>query len=112
MINVGCGAALGAVLRYLLTTLWKRQRIDWPLATLVINLSGAFVLGILTGHLVPGSAAMTFWGVGVLGGYTTFSTFNTELIAMIDERRWDAFAAYLLLSYGGGLLLAWLGMQL
>lgn len=111
MIAVGCGSAVGAVLRYLLTQLWKRRQIDWPLATLLINVSGAFLLGLLTGQLAAGSLAMRFWGVGVLGGYTTFSTFNTEMVAMVDEHRWGALACYLALSYGGGILAAWLGLQ-
>lgn len=112
MLSVGCGAALGALLRYWLTSIWKRQRIDWPLATLLINLTGALVLGFLTGHLAADGAAMRFWGVGLLGGYTTFSTFNTELVAMVDERRWGSLVAYSILSYGGGLVAAWVGMQM
>ncbi|MEE6639419.1 CrcB family protein [Limosilactobacillus pontis] len=91
MLSVGCGAALGALL---------------------INLTGALVLGFLTGHLAADGAAMRFWGVGLLGGYTTFSTFNTELVAMVDERRWGSLVAYLILSYGGGLVAAWVGMQM
>ncbi|MFQ9706035.1 MAG: fluoride efflux transporter CrcB [Limosilactobacillus pontis] len=112
MLSVGCGAALGALLRYWLTSRWKRCRIDWPLATLLINLTGALALGLLTGHLAASDAAMRFWGVGLLGGYTTFSTFNTELVAMIDEHRWGSLLVYFMLSYAGGLLAAWVGMQI
>lgn len=111
MLSVGCGAALGAVLRYLLTQFWKRSGIDWPVATLVINVTGAALLGLLTRYLPAGSGIILFWGVGVLGGYTTFSTLNTELVSMIDEHRWLALSAYLLLTYGGGLLAAWWGMH-
>lgn len=40
MINVGIGAAIGAVIRYIITSWWKKLRIDWPLATLFINITG------------------------------------------------------------------------
>lgn len=112
MLSVGCGAALGALLRYWLTTQWKKRRIDWPLATLVINLTGAFILGSLTGHLTADGMVMRFWGIGLLGGYTTFSTLNTEMIAMIDEHRWGSLLAYFIVSYGGGILAAWVGIQI
>lgn len=112
MFSVGCGSALGALLRYWLTTWWKRQQVDWPLATLLINLTGALVLGILTGRLAATGSAMLFWGVGLLGGYTTLSTFNTEMIAMVDEHRWGSLVIYFVASYVGGLLAAWLGMSI
>ena len=111
MLSVGCGSALGALMRYWLTTLWKKQQVDWPLATLLINLTGALVLGLLTGHLAAAGSAMLFWGVGLLGGYTTFSTFNTEMIAMVDEHRWGSLVIYFFVSYAGGLLAAWIGMS-
>ena len=111
MLLACTGAALGAVLRYLLTTLIKRRYAGWPLATLVVNLSGAFLLGLLTHHLVSGPV-LTFLGTGVLGGYTTFSTFNVELLALIDDHRWRALAGDLVLSDGGGLALAALGLML
>ena len=112
MLSVGCGSALGALMRYCLTTLWKKQQVDWPLATLLINLTGALVLGLLTGHLAAAGSAMLFWGVGLLGGYTTFSTFNTEMIAMVDEHRWGSLVIYFFVSYAGGLLAAWIGMSI
>lgn len=112
MLNVGIGSAIGAVLRYLLTQLWKKQQRNWPLATLLINVSGAFLLGLLTGRLAANSSTMLFLGTGILGGYTTFSTFNTEMVALIDEHRWGSFWLYLIASYGGGLVAAWIGMQL
>lgn len=112
MISVGCGSALGALLRYWLTVWWKKRRIDWPFATLLINLTGALALGGLTGHLLATGSTMLFWGTGLLGGYTTFSTFNTEMVAMIDEQRWGSLLSYALLSYGGGIAAAWLGMSL
>ena len=112
MMLVGCGAMIGAVIRYWVTNIYKRMQWDWPLATLLINLSGALLLGLLTNHFANSQMAINFWGVGVLGGYTTFSTFNTELLALIDEHRWFIMGLYLLLSYGGGITLAFLGLKI
>ena len=112
MMIVGCGAMIGAVIRYWVTNIYKRMQWDWPLATLLINLSGAFLLGLLTNHFANNQMAINFWGVGVLGGYTTFSTFNTELLALIDEHRWFTMGLYLLLSYVGGIALAFLGLKI
>ncbi|MCI2031276.1 FluC/FEX family fluoride channel [Limosilactobacillus sp.] len=112
MISVGLGASCGALLRYLITYLWKRLRIDWPLATLVINLTGAFCLGLLI-HEFPGNQfTILFWETGFLGGYTTFSTLNTELVAMYNDQKWFNLAIYAFSSYFGGILLAWIGMQI
>jgi CrcB protein len=112
MLSVGLGSALGALLRYVISTWWKQHGMNWPLATLLINLTGAFALGLLIAHIPVKSQEMLFWGVGMLGGYTTFSTFNTEMIAMIDERKWTKFITYFVLTYAGGLFAAWLGMKL
>ncbi|MGX5165209.1 fluoride efflux transporter FluC [Limosilactobacillus reuteri] len=112
MINVGLGAAIGAVIRYIITSWWKKLRIDWPLATLFINITGSFLLGILTKDFASNSSIMLLFGIGLLGGYTTFSTFNVELISMMDERRWGMFAVYFGLSYLGGVIATICGMMI
>lgn len=112
MLLVGCGAMIGAVIRYLITSFYKQFKVDWPFATLLINLSGALLLGMLTKHYATNPVLMSFWGVGILGGYTTFSTLNTELVSLIDEQRWKDLVIYLLLSYIGGIGCALLGLIL
>ena len=77
----------------------------------MINLTGAFCLGILTQHFAANQSAILFWETGFLGGYTTFSTLNTELVAMYNDHQWFNLIIYGTLSYLGGLGLAWLGMQ-
>ena len=106
MISVGIGSACGSVIRYLITTWWKRWHIDWHLATLLINLTGAVLLALIIKQFGTASTSYLFWGVGVMGGYTTFSTLNTELVAMIDEHQYLKLLVYLLLTYGGGILAA------
>ena len=109
MMLVETGAALGACLRYLVTTLIKRHsHFNFPWATLLINLSGAFCLGFLTGSQVVNP----FLGAGFMGGFTTFSTFNTEVFALGDGGLKTLAVLYLVISYLGGLALALAGLFL
>ncbi len=108
-ILVGCGAAIGAWGRYIVSK-WVNRMVNgsFPLATLLINLVGSFILGLLT------STAIAKWGslllgTGVLGGFTTFSTLNNELAALWTHKDWKTFWTYFICSYGFGLCLAGLG---
>ncbi|MFD1720716.1 fluoride efflux transporter FluC [Amnibacterium endophyticum] len=94
----GVGAALRLVLDGLLTARLG-DRLPW--GTLLINVSGSFVLGLLTG--LAGTGAHPAWlavvGTGLLGGYTTFSTASFGTVRLLQQRR---VAAALL--YGLGML--------
>jgi CrcB protein len=106
-----CGGA-GAVLRFLVDgEVLRRSAVGWPLGTLVVNLSGAFVLGLLDGIVLSHDAALVV-GTGVIGAYTTFSTWMLETQRLAEERRFGAAALNLVLSLAGGLLAAWLGLEL
>lgn len=117
---VGFGAALGGVSRHWLGT-WIHDRFSasWPLGTLVINLSGSLLLGVVAGVL-RGDDSKAGWqlflGVGVLGGFTTFSAFGLQLFELIEERRIGTALGYAGGSVVLGVLLAaggyWLGRQL
>ena len=110
MLLIGFGASLGASLRWILTLTWKRWgRSGWPIATLFINLTGSFLMGWLA-KLAMTDSLRLFLTTGLLGGYTTFSTFNTELLVMLDEGKTARWWGYVLISVLGGLGLAWLGM--
>ncbi|AUX11007.1 chromosome condensation protein CrcB [Latilactobacillus sakei] len=105
ILLVGFGAALGAILRYQLTRIGNHIASEFPLVTFLINLTGSFCLGWLTASQL--SQPMTlFLGVGVLGGYTTFSTLNSELSQLWFRRRYHIFLGYWFLTYGLGLLVA------
>ena len=87
-----------------------------PIAILLVNLVGAFLLSFWTYWGIE-RGAFPSWvnlgvGTGLIGAFTTFSTFNVELISLFDEGRKGAALLYITSSYLGGLLLAWLGMQL
>ncbi|AUJ29527.1 MAG: CrcB family protein [Liquorilactobacillus hordei] len=109
---VGLGAALGSILRYLVTTaIKKKSQTIWPTATLLINLSGSFLLGMLYG-LATIKVAYLIIGVGILGGFTTFSTMNTEILGLVRSRKsiyawWYAGTSYLV-----GIALSFLGVIL
>lgn len=109
----GVGAALRFVLGGLLTS---RSRRPFPVATAVINLTGSFALGLLTGFagsgwLAPEATAII--GVGLLGGYTTFSTASVETVRLAEERRYGAALGYglgsLVACTSAALLGIWLG---
>lgn len=109
VVMLGIGASLGAVVRYFLTNLIKQhQRINFPFATLFLNISGAFLLGMLIGiKTTPTLYAVI--GTGFLGGYTTFSTFNTELFALIHDKEYPGAILYAMISYVIGICCAFLG---
>lgn len=107
--------ALGAGARYIVVewvARWWRGPV--PVATLIINVSGAFALGVVTTALTTpgGLAARLLIGAGFLGGYTTFSTLSFETLAL--ARRGESGHAWLNAgaSLVGGMIAAALGMAL
>lgn len=108
------GGAAGALTRYglgLLAAALGGKWATWPLMTLLINVSGSFALGLLLAYLGrEGSPALRLLlGTGVLGAYTTFSTFSVDLEAMVQRGAYGAAALYLLATVGLGLLAAFWG---
>src|SRR6478735_6545861 len=90
LATAGMGG-LGAGLRYAVDVLVMHgRRGAFPLGILVVNVSGSLVLGLLTG-LAPvlGGEWLTILGVGMLGGYTTFSTVSAETVLLGQRRRRD-----------------------
>lgn len=107
---VGIGAAIGATGRFFVSTTVKRYiLIAFPIATLIINLLGCFLMGVILGNNILGNG-WTFLGIGVLGGFTTFSTWMNEIAELIDVKNWRNAILYLILSFFGGWTLVWLGM--
>jgi CrcB protein len=106
-----CGG-LGSVLRFLVDgAVLRRVSSGLPVGTLVVNLSGAFVLGLLDGVVLPHDAALLV-GTGVIGAYTTFSTWMLETQRLAEERRLGGAALNVTASLVAGLLVAWLGLRL
>lgn len=113
-LAVGLGASFGAVLRYLVDQYVSRWRAtEFPAGTWVINMTGAFVLGLLTGlaahhGLSPDVVAVA--GTGVCGGYTTFSTFSFETMRLLEDGAGVAGVANMVGSIALGLLAAAAGL--
>lgn len=102
MLVVALAGGVGAGLRYVLDqAIPARGR--FPLGILIVNVSGSFVLGLVTGlgAVVAPEVGMVL-GLGLLGGYTTFSTVSVESVLLAERRRWRDAAANL----GGTLLLS------
>ncbi|MET4782510.1 fluoride efflux transporter CrcB [Glaciihabitans sp. UYNi722] len=83
---------VGAALRLLVDGLVRnRVTTAYPFGTTIINISGSLLLGVITGlaagHLVPEELRLVF-GVGLMGGYTTFSTASFETVRLIQSRRY------------------------
>ena len=111
------GAALGGLARYVIgTAVMQRFTGRFPLGTLVVNVTGCFLIGILLPLLTergePRPNLRLLLVVGVLGGYTTFSSFAWESFQAVDEgSRWIGFAN-LALSVILGYLAVWSGALL
>jgi CrcB protein len=115
---IGIGAAAGANGRYLLgQAVANRFGSGFPYGTLIVNVSGSLLIGglmvLLSDHLLLDTRWRLLLVVGLLGGYTTFSSFSYEVITLLQQDRWLPAAAYAGLSVGlslaacyGGIVLA------
>src|SRR5947209_10044743 len=104
LLFVGLGGAVGAICRYLLgVRLFRAFGPGLPYGTFTANVLGGLLMGVLVGVLaLRGGADQERWrlllGVGVLGGFTTFSSFSLETALMIERRTYGLAAAYSLAS--------------
>lgn len=109
---IAAGGVLGSLARYGLGQL-QGEPPGWPWATLVVNASGCLLIGVLMAVLhdltAPHRLVRPFLGVGVLGGYTTFSTYVVDIQSMLDSSRYAAALTYLAVTPVAALLAVWLG---
>lgn len=110
---IAFGGAIGAVLRYIISGFIHQQwKAIFPIGTLIVNLSGSFLIGFLWGAFeystVSGSVrALVF--IGILGGYTTFSSFCLENLNLFRDGEAAQAWANILLSNIGGIALVFAG---
>jgi CrcB protein len=115
--SVAIGSAIGGVARFMLGGAIQRlSGSAFPIWTLIINVTGSILLAFLMRYLVDGvpvsvevRALLT---TGFCGGYTTFSTFSYETMALIEEGDWRRSAMYVVLSVGVSLIGAFIGIRL
>jgi CrcB protein len=111
------GGAIGSGTRYLVAT-WAARVLgsDFPRGTLFVNVTGSFLLAaLLAGPLEGGGLSPNtrlFLGAGVLGGYTTYSSFNFETLALVEQGSWALAGANLALTVVGCLVAGLAGLAL
>lgn len=118
LVYVACGGAIGSVLRYLTQNLvgtWTGK--GFPYGTMLVNILGSFAMGVLIGWLsrtLPENShdIRLFVAVGVLGGFTTFSSFALDAITLLEEGKLVAMAIYILVSVACALAGLLAGLQL
>ena len=116
LLLVALGGALGSVLRYKIDG-WVQAGAGgaFPWGILFVNVTGCFVAGLLMTFLLERTSVSdevrTGLLVGVLGGYTTFSTFSLQSLDLADAGLWGYVAVNVLASVAGALLAVWLGQQ-
>ena len=106
---VGLGSALGGMARFLLTAGGEAAGLPTPWTTLAINAVGSFAIGALYAQADPASLRAQFVGIGILGGFTTFSAFSWQTLRLLQERQLATAAALIAASLALGLLGAWAG---
>lgn len=115
VLVIAAAGFLGAVTRYEIGLLIPGPNgTGMPWATLIVNLSGSLLLGLLLGAAARRPIPM--WlreaaGTGFLGAYTTFSAFNVQMAELARHQQWATAALYVALSGGAGWLLAAVGMR-
>lgn len=112
---VGCGAAVGAWLRWGLGLLLNPLVAGLPLGTLAANLIGGGLMGAVLALIQGGTLGPTFkllLTTGLLGGLTTFSTFSAEGLHLMQRGEWGWLALHTLAHVAGSLAMAWAGYAL
>ena len=118
-LAVAIGGALGSMARHgvnhLVQVRWLATR--FPAGTVVVNVAGCLVIGLLAGMVASERIAMKanwreFVFVGVLGGFTTFSTFGLDTLVLVRTGSAGQAAANVVIQVVGGLAAVWLGYQL
>ena len=121
-LNVALGGAIGAALRYhagrAVAAVQGPQTVGaFPFATLAVNVVGSMAMGVLAGWLARGGVAHAeqwrlFAGVGLLGGFTTFSSFSLEMLMLIERGEIATAIAYAAISVLAGLAGLYLGLAM
>lgn len=116
-LAVAVGALLGANLRFVVGN-WAADRFgaEFPYGTLMVNVSGAFVIGIVLAFIGERAEINPLWrllfATGFLGGYTTFSSYAWEVLSLVQEGNFLPATLYVVGSNAIGLVGVWLGSVL
>lgn len=118
-LSVMLGGALGTGARFWFSSfVAQRSGEFFPLGTVLVNITGSFVIGFFAtatdplGRFFVSPGFRQFFMIGVLGGYTTFSSFSLQTLDLAQAGEWWKALLNILLSLGGCLLAVWLGRGL
>ena len=116
LILIAAGGAIGSSLRYFSSILFKFIYPNLPLGTLFVNILGSFLIGILMSYLEKNSFSENFIRyfiiIGLLGSYTTFSTFSFEIIDLFNNRKVYISFLYILITVTSCLVFAYFGYNI
>ena len=117
IILVGLGGGIGSIFRYLASLcVNKYHTSSFPLATFLVNITGCLVIGLLIGlsvrHNVFDKEMKALLITGFCGGYTTFSTFSSENLTLLQSNNYLTLISYVLASVIIGILAVWAGYEL
>ena len=111
---IAVGGACGGGLRWTLSELLPHTNTGFPWSTFTANVTGCLLIGVLLVLVLevwaPGRYVRPFWGVGVLGGFTTFSAYSAETANLLRNGQPSLALGYLAGSVLCGLLATWIGM--
>lgn len=113
-VIAGAGGFLGSALRYWISTLiYRHTGQGFPFGTLFVNVAGCFLIGLLMTvfeqRFIVTPNFRIFLTIGILGGFTTFSTFSFETLALLQEGSYYAGIGNIFVSVIGCLAATWLG---
>ena len=115
LISIFIGGGLGAIIRYLFSTLLSSKYLYFlngiPLGTLIVNLIGCFLLGVISGAMPGNTTLKLALTTGFMGGLTTFSTFGLENARLLSEGQVNKALLHILLHVGLGIALSILGLS-
>ena len=113
LVYVGLGGLLGAVFRYLTTLATQGFSMTFPFGTLISNLLGCFVIGVIAtlafGSTLLSTEARLFLATGVCGGYTTLSSLVYELARFVDDGEFLHASVYFAATFAGAVIAFYLG---
>ena len=114
VLAVALGALVGTALRLGLDTLIPHADDGFPTSTLIINVLGSFVLGLLVARVWPVSSTVVkaALGPGLIGTFTTFSAFAVSLVSLVEHGEVLVAGVYVLVTLLGGYSAAWAGLRL
>ena len=116
VLLVALGGGLGAASRFGVSLAVPARADAWPVATFGINVVGSLAIGVLAGWLSSRGDTAEPWrlflGVGVLGGFTTFSAYSLETMRMIERNDWVGASTYSIGSVIAGLIAVAIGLAM